>query len=150
MAKRSRASGRPGQRRPLDRSARARRSAGSGSAGTGTGAPASGPARPIDDTKPVTAPRGASLTDDELARAAELEAQIVAEEKAAAAQRAAASRAGRGRAAALSTEPLSVRAAQEYAYVARDVRRITIVGGIMFAILIALHVLINVTGVLTF
>ena len=39
-------------------------------------------------------------------------------------------------------------AAQEYAYVASDVRRIAIVGGSMFAVLIALFVLIEVLGVI--
>ena len=93
---------------------------------------------------------GSTLTDAELARAAELEAQILAEEKAAevaATKRIAAPRA-RGR-AAVSSEPLSVRAAHEYAYVARDVRRIGIVAAIMFGTLIALHLLINVSGILT-
>jgi len=125
MAKRSRSSARPGQRRRHERTPdRAR-----------TNAPVSG---------------GSTLTDVELARAAELEAQIVAEEKAAevaATKRIAAPRA-RGR-AAVSSEPLSVRAAHEYAYVARDVRRIAIVAAIMFGTLIALHLLINVSGILT-
>jgi hypothetical protein len=39
-------------------------------------------------------------------------------------------------------------AAQEYAYVASDVRRIAIVGGSMFAVLIALFILIEVLGVI--
>ncbi len=39
-------------------------------------------------------------------------------------------------------------AAQEYAYVAADVRRIAIVGGGLFAILIALFLLIEVFGVI--
>ena len=39
-------------------------------------------------------------------------------------------------------------AAQEYAYVASDVRRIAIVGGSMFAVLIALFILIDVLGVI--
>ncbi|HYN70415.1 MAG TPA: hypothetical protein VEX41_09415, partial [Candidatus Eisenbacteria bacterium] len=45
--------------------------------------------------------------------------------------------------------PLSVRAAHEYAYVARDVRRILLTGGLMVAILAALHILVNVLGVVT-
>ncbi len=39
--------------------------------------------------------------------------------------------------------PLSVRAAEEYAYVKRDIRRITIVGGLLFGILAVLQVLVN-------
>lgn len=129
MAKRSRSSGRPGQRRPLERPAPRGETAGSSSGGS-------------------------TLTDAELARAAELEAQIVAEEKAAASsvRRAAgaASAVGaraRGR-AAVSSEPLSVRAAHEYAYVARDVRRIGLVASLMFGALLGLHLLINVFGVI--
>ena len=38
-------------------------------------------------------------------------------------------------------------AAQEYAYVAADVRRIALVGGSLFGILIALFVLIEVLGI---
>lgn len=128
MAKRSRTSGRPGQRRPLERTPDRARAI----------APLSG---------------GSTLTDAEFARAAELEAQIVAEERAAEAAVAskriagAASRA-RGR-AAVSSEPLSVRAAHEYAYVARDLRRIGLVAAIMFGALLILHFLINVSGILT-
>jgi hypothetical protein len=39
--------------------------------------------------------------------------------------------------------PLSVRAADEYAYVKRDVRRIALVGGFLIAILAVLEVLVN-------
>jgi hypothetical protein len=39
-----------------------------------------------------------------------------------------------------------VSAAQEYAYVARDVRRIALVGGGLVAFLIGLFVLVQVTG----
>ena len=42
---------------------------------------------------------------------------------------------------------LAVRATQEYAYVARDIRRIATVGGSLIAILIALWVVIQATGV---
>ncbi|MEK6719488.1 MAG: hypothetical protein AABZ33_02320 [Chloroflexota bacterium] len=125
MAKRSRVSGRPGQRRPLDRPTTS----------------------PKSDASPS---RGSTLTDAELARAAELEAQIVAQEAAAnaAIRRASAPRPVRGRGlASVSSEPLSVRAAHEYAYVARDVRRIALVAAIMFGALLGLHLLINVFGV---
>ena len=128
MAKRIRGSNRPGQRRPTSRLA----------------AP---PARPI---RPST-----SLTPDEEARAAELEAQIVAEE------RAAEQAARRGRERARGREegitpvrgrdlaPLSVRAADEYAYVRRDVLRIVRVGGGLLLILAVLYVIIDVARVVT-
>lgn len=98
----------------------------------------------------------AGLTELEVQRAAELEAEMVAQERAVAdATRL------RGRAKAAEDEaptaaipgdinaPLSVRMAHEYAYVARDVRRILLTGGLMVAMLAALHVLVNVLGVLT-
>jgi hypothetical protein len=128
MAKRIRGSNRPGQRRPTSRLA----------------APAQRPVRP-----------STSLTPDEEARAAELEAQIVAEEKAAAQ----AARRGRERARdrdesmtparGRDLPPLSVRAADEYAYVRRDVLRIVRVGGSLLLILAVLYVLIDVARVVT-
>jgi hypothetical protein len=42
--------------------------------------------------------------------------------------------------------PLSVRASHEYAYVARDVRRIVITAALMFSILAVLWFLVNVGG----
>jgi hypothetical protein len=135
MAKRTRGSRRPGRRPPLRREA----------------------ARPTPTTRPTPAAaaptRPSALTRDEEARAAELEARIVAEERAAeeATQR---SKdrvrepgyvAPRGR----SSAPLSVRAADEYAYVRRDVWRIARIGGSLIAILAILHVLINVMHVIT-
>ena len=131
MAKRSRGTVRPGQRRPIHRQG-ARPSA-SGIAATPTVTP--------------VAPAGA-VTPDEEARAAQLEAQIVAEERAAEqAQR-------RSRDRSRTTElvgprtrdatPLAVRASAEYAYVRRDILRIARVGALLLAILIVLHLLINV------
>lgn len=122
MAKRSRLAAKPGQRRPLQRP---------------TGRPTEAGSRPSN-----------SLTDAELARAAELEAAILAQEQAADDSRRSRDRARRpgGEAAdgAGSTSvPLSVRAAEEYAYVKRDIRRITIVGGLLFGILAVLQVLVN-------
>jgi hypothetical protein len=119
MAKRSRLAARPGQRRPLQRTA---------------------------PTKPATTRPSTSITPEEEARAAELEAAIVAEEKAAAethARRGRRDTAGTGAAAAYSSVPLSVREAQEYRYVQRDVRRILVVGGFLLAILAVLEVLVN-------
>ena len=125
MAKRSRGStSRPGQRPPLQRQA----------------------PRPATPPPAATvAARPAGLTDAEEARAAELEAAIVAEER----QAEAASK----RARAPRLEPverassLEVSAAEEYAYVARDIRRIAIVGGGLIAFLLLIWVIDQVTGI---
>lgn len=122
MAKRSRLAAKPGQRRPLQRSA----------------------ARPGEAGQ---RPSG-SVTREEEARAAELEAAILAEEQVAADSRR--TREGARRqveAPAIriggAAVPLSVRAADEYAYVKRDVRRIAVVGGFLLGILVVLEVLVN-------
>lgn len=122
MAKRSRLAARPGQRRPLQR-------------------PAARPGEASDRPR-------ASVTEVELARAAELEAAIVAEEKAADESRRSRDRARRPIEPAVggvsyTSIPLSVRAADEYAYVKRDIRRISLVGGLLIAILAVLDVLVN-------
>lgn len=127
MAKRQRGGARPGQRAPLQRGSQ----------------PASTPA-----AKPVVATRPGGLSAGELDRAAELEAAIVAEEREAEAAR-------RRTRAARTTEPVGVArpgsnlaasAAGEYAYVARDVRRVAIVGGSLVGVLILLWGLVQVTG----
>jgi hypothetical protein len=126
MAKRARGSTtRPGQRPPLQRQ----------------------PARPIPP-KAVVAPRSETLTQAEEARAAELEAAILAEER----QAEAATRRSRTARATAAQEPvratsnLAVAAAEEYAYVARDVRRISLVGGSLVLVLFGLWVLAHLTG----
>ena len=123
MAKRSRIAGRPGQRRPLQRTA----------------------------TRPATPggrPAG-SVTPEEEARAAELEAAILAEEQAAELARRGPTRRGRPVEGTIySSVPLATRAAEEYGYVRRDVRRIALVGGTMLALLIVLDVLVNVAHVI--
>ena len=130
MAKRARGSTRPGQRRPIQRS----------------------PGRPAQPA-PIgaAAPRPASLTPEEEARAAELEAQIVAEERAAEdnRRRTTERRRGGGPAAEVGTASragLAVRAAEEYAYVGRDVRRITLIGGSLIAIMLVLWAISQLTG----
>ncbi len=132
MAKRSRGSNRPGQRRPTRRVA---------------GRPAA--AAPIAPT----APRPTSLTPEEEARAAELEARIVADERAAEdARRRTADRrrggppAAEARVGSRPASGLAVRAAEEYAYVGRDVRRITLVGGSLVILLLVLWALTHLTG----
>jgi hypothetical protein len=127
MAKRARGSTiRPGQRAPKPR-------------GTTT-------ARPT--TSAPTPPP--TLTEDEAAQAAALEAQIVANEKAADD----ASRRSRDRARRVAEgetvgrpSSIAVAASQEYAYVARDIRRIVTIGGGLVVLLILLWVVVTVTGI---
>jgi hypothetical protein len=124
MAKRTRGSNRPGQRHA---------------------------ARP----QSTSAPRSSgALSASEEARAAELESQIVAQDRAAESGRAQARELGRatevarpGRAGGQGL--LAARAAEEYGYVVRDVRRILVVGGAMAAALVVLYVLIDVAHVVT-
>ena len=137
MAKRSRGPSRPGQQRPTRRP---QRPAGRTAAPTGT----------VETVRGATA-----LTEAEEARAAELEAQIVAQERTNVAGRsrrdrgpAVLSSASRARSAETSSL-LAARAAEEYAYVKRDVRRIGVVGGGMLAIMLVLFVLIEVAHVIT-
>jgi hypothetical protein len=122
MAKRARGStSRPGQRAPLRAAA----------------------ARP---SGVVTRP--ATLTDEEEARAAELEAQIVAAEKAAeTAQRRARTRRDSGEPASVLSGSIAVRAAEEYRYVARDMRRILVIGGGLTLFLVGLWVVTEITGI---
>ena len=129
MAKRTRGGTRPGQRRPLQRTT------------------ASRPAPPTA----VTTPRPTGLTPEEEARAAELEARIVAEERSAEeAQRRTRDRRRESTSDAApiraGSSSLAVQAAEEYAYVARDVRRIVIVGGSLIALLLGLWIVTQVTG----
>jgi hypothetical protein len=51
---------------------------------------------------------------------------------------------------AVRPSSLDVTAAEEYAYVARDVRRIVIVGGSLVALLLILWVIAHVTGLGSF
>lgn len=106
--------------------------------------PAARPAAPA----PRVAPRPTTLTEAEEARAAELEAAIVAQEQAVAdtprrfrPQRTPADANGR------SFSSLAVAASNEYAYVARDVRRIATVGGTLVAVLLGLWVVVQVTHI---
>jgi hypothetical protein len=83
-----------------------------------------------------------------MARAAELEAQILAEEEAA--EEARKSRDRRAKAGSAPAEagiyssvPLAERAAQEYGYVQRDLRRITLVGGGLLILLLVIDVVLH-------
>ena len=97
-------------------------------------------------------PSSSGLTDAELRRAEELEAEATAKEKAAIAE--SLRRRNRGAAddpapAGDVNAPLSVRMSHEYDYVARDVKRIVLTGGLMVAILAVLDILVNVMGVIS-
>lgn len=129
MAKRTRGSHRPGQRH-ADRH---------------------GSARP--QSRPAPRPSSA-LSDAEEARAAELESEIVAQEREAGVGRNRSRERGRDSEAARPGRPggqglLAARSAEEYAYVVRDVRRILLVGGTIAAALAVLYVLIDVAHVVT-
>jgi hypothetical protein len=129
MAKRQRAV-RPGQRRPTTKTAP------KPVATAATPAPATG------------------LTAADEARAAELEAQIVAADKSAASSsersrsRKSDPEAARGR--TKESGLLATRATAEYAYVQADIRRIVIVAGALFVLMIAIWLVLNVAGVLHF
>jgi hypothetical protein len=129
MAKRARGSStRPGQRPRLQRAATPRARV---------------------DSQPVAPAPSMSLTPAEEARAAELEAQIVA------AEREAESTASRGRergrrqeevVARVRPGSIAVRAQEEYAYVSRDIRRLVLIGGSLVAALIGLWAVTQVTN----
>jgi hypothetical protein len=109
---------------------------------------------PIEELEPTSMRiRSGGLTADEMARAAELEAEIVArehaqEQAAATEARRAKARTAREAVAYDPNVPLRIRAAHEYAYVARDVKRIGLTAGLMVAILVGLHFVINVAGII--
>jgi hypothetical protein len=135
MAKRARGTTtRPGQRRPIQRP---------------TARPSSG-ARPTPAAAPgseVASQRPASLTPEEEARAAQLEAAIVAQERHAEEGRRSRAQRSAPEPVVRSTSPLATAAANEYAYVARDVRKVAVVGGSLVGLLLALWVVTQVTGI---
>jgi hypothetical protein len=107
------------------------------------------PAGPDDD---MPARSSAGLTETEFQQAERLEAELIAKERAAIAESLRRKARGEDRAlggAADHNAPLSVRAAHEYAYVARDVKRIAATAGLMVGILALLYILTNVLGVIT-
>lgn len=125
MTKRARGSVRPGQRRPIQR-----RPAGS------------------EAEEAVVASRAAGLSDEELRRAAELEAQLVAQERAAEDARRRTRERSASREEILPGGSLA-RAHEEYAYVARDVRRIARIAALLFAILFGSWWLLEASGLVT-
>ncbi len=101
-----------------------------------------------DETGAPLSARGSGLSQAEIDRAAELEGELAAQERAiVAATRKRAEEVPGQRAHAEVNAPLAVRASKEYAYVARDVRRIALTGGLMIAILAVIDVLVNVLGI---
>jgi len=154
MAKRTRYPNRTSAKQAAKRAQRASGTQARGLVPAPRPTPADAPL-PVDlpDDEPMRA-TSSSLTDAELRRAEELEAEVARKEKEAIAEqlrrRSRAEEAAERTSAGDASAPLSVRAAHEYAYVARDVKRITIVGGAMLGILAVLHVLINVLGVVAF
>lgn len=134
MAKRQRGNTRPGQRPP-------------------TKSPSGRPSAALSPAPVRPRPAG-TLTEDELAHAAEIEARIVDEERQASAslerirdrrRSAATDVPARGRGRAVST--LAIVAADEYTYVQRDLRRIAVVFVGIFAILFVAFILATVTGI---
>ncbi|SRR5260221_489108 len=102
----------------------------------------------LETGAPISA-RGAGLSQAEIDQAAQLEAEMTARERALeAVRRRNPTVPVAGRAHVDVNQPLSVRASHEYAYVARDVRRIVLTGSLMVAILAVLDILVNVTGVI--
>ena len=99
---------------------------------------------------PTAVSRPTTLTPEEEARAAELEAQIMAEERAA--EEALRRSRERGRRSAdvevaARSGSLAVRASAEYGYVVRDVRRVALIGGGLVAFLVGLWAVTEVTGI---
>lgn len=154
MAKKTRYGNRP---RPA-----AKRASKPSAPSAGAAKPAARPAAPtgpylhgdhMHDADDMPVRTSAALTEAEIARAAELEAEATAKERAAIAdslrRRARASQDQDLVPAGDANQPLSVRAAHEYAYVARDVKRIAITASLMVGILAVLHVLVNVMGVIS-
>lgn len=110
----------------------------------------------MHDAEEMPMRTSSALTEAEIERAAQLEAEATARERAVIAE--SLRRKAKAQAQELEREhgvaadinaPLSVRAAHEYAYVARDVKRIALTAGLMTAILAVLHILVNVMGVIT-
>ena len=106
-----------------------------------------GPITPRSSS-PVTPP-SLSLTPEDESRAAELEAEIVAAERKA--ERSL--RSPRDRTAAspdaqprVRAGSIAVRAAEEYGYVSRDVRRIITIGGSLVTFLVLFWVVVHMTG----
>ena len=130
MAKRSRGSARPGQLAPSRRTPAQPRAA-----------------RPAAASASVIRPTG-SLTEAEAARAAELEEQILAEERAAEAARKRGRGKGRGQelvaAGGRGESLITITASREYEYVRKDLRRIALQTGALAGVLILIWIVVEV------
>jgi hypothetical protein len=91
------------------------------------------------------APRPGGLTEAEVQRAAEIEAAMLAEERAAEATRRRSLE--RSVAARETAGARAIRPEEEYAYVARDVRDIVRIAALLLVVLFALWIAIDVVGV---
>jgi hypothetical protein len=133
MAKRARGSVRPGQRRRIDRRPASTAAPAASTAGASTAA---------------ATPKPAGLSEAELERAAQLEADLLTQERAAEQAR------KRGRDRTPTREytgtggSLAVQAETEYAYVARDIKDIVRIASILIGFLIVLWLLIDVSGII--
>ena len=148
MAKRTRYPNRTKARPPVKRITRAEADAASSNV-LGRAIAPDAPGLPAEDM-PIRS--SSSLTEAEFERAEQLEAELVAQERAAIAESLRRKARTEERAVGGTVDhnaPLSVRAAHEYAYVARDVRRIAVTAGLMVGILAVLYILTNVLGVIT-
>ena len=110
----------------------------------GPNRPGQRPARP--QSRPASRPASSLSADDE-ARAAELEKQIVDRERASDTARSRAAEPGRS-ARGSGQGLLAAKAAEEYAYVVRDVRRIIAMGVVLTIIMAVLYVLVDVAKVI--
>ncbi len=128
MAKRARGSSRPGQRRRIERR---------------TASPTPAPAAPAAVTS-----KPAGLSDAELERAAQLEADLLAQEKAAEQARTRSRDRSSREVTSGRTGSLAASEAVEYAYVARDVKEIVKIASLLLGILFVLWILIDVTKVI--
>lgn len=131
MAKRTRGRIRPGQRRPLDRPARP--------APGGSASRDHRPAEPSEAAPQTTV----GLTPAEEARAAELERRFLEQERAATGAPRRLAAASGAAAGALARSSRLLDPSEEYAYVARDLRRIFLVQGGLLAVLALLWVFIE-------
>jgi hypothetical protein len=154
MAKRTRFQNKPAAKRPVRPASASRPATAARPAGARPATAADEPL-PVDlpDDEPIRA-SASSLTDAEEQRAAEIEAELRSQERAALAEelrRKARAQDGPvpNRLAGDVNAPLRERMAHEYAYVARDVKRIALTAGLMVAILAVLEILVNVMGVIT-
>ena len=128
MAKRARGTTRPGQRPPIQRSARP------------AGAQPAAVAAPVVPADPGLAPT--TGLDVSLAPAG-----VPATGRSPDAVKSGPAEAvGPSRRASAPSGVLAAEAAVEYRYVSRDIRRIAVIGGSMFAILIILFILLEVVG----